>query len=150
LFLILISILVRSELLLRGIYEFVICVVRHGPVSVKHFTVRNLLHVGGFHSSLSLCGIMWLCYAIYRSWALSPELIRDLGITCTVFLLIVACAAFPPVRFYFHNFFENTHRIFGWSSLGLIWVYVILAGTYNPSTVITQTRSIFSTVKIFI
>lgn len=43
-------------------------------------------------------------------------------------------SAFPLLRLYFHNVFEVTHRISGWTGLALLWIFIILTLTYDPLT----------------
>ncbi|RZC74288.1 hypothetical protein C5167_049771 [Papaver somniferum] len=41
-------------------------------------------------------------------------------------------SAFPLVRHLHHNVFERTHRFAGWTSLLLVWVFIVLTNSYEP------------------
>ncbi|MED6183707.1 hypothetical protein PIB30_040259 [Stylosanthes scabra] len=43
-------------------------------------------------------------------------------------------AAFPLVRHLHHNVFERLHRFAGWCSLALVWAFIVLRISYDPTT----------------
>ncbi|KAK3206776.1 hypothetical protein Dsin_020822 [Dipteronia sinensis] len=53
---------------------------------------------------------------------------------CPTSLCLSCLAAFPLVRHLHHNVFERFHRFAGWTSLALLWVFVVLTISYDPKT----------------
>ena len=89
-------------------------------------------HVGGIHVGGALAGTAWLfafaCVATVAR-AHNPAsvptttLVLAYGLV-TLALLIVVCAA-PPVRSRAHNVFEMSHRLGGWTAIGLFWALTV-------------------------
>ncbi|CAM6090168.1 unnamed protein product [Calypogeia fissa] len=135
---IMMCVLVRNEVFLRLIFWLAVHLLGYWwiPVKLKTMTTALLQSVGGIHSGCGLGAIMWLAYAIaltFRDWKTSSTAI--LGLACGILFLLVlsSMAAFPVFRHVHHNFFERVHRFAGWSSLAMVWGYVLLGTFWDPS-----------------
>lgn len=97
-----------------------------------------LQSLGGVHSGCGVSFIAWLVYAI----VLTLKECRDstkteiIAIACTILALLTLSSldAFPLLRHLHHNVFERTHRLAGWSALGLLWIFIVLTISYDPTT----------------
>jgi hypothetical protein len=80
---------------------------------------------------------MWLIFTLvlnlqHRRTASVDILV--VGFVILALLLVSALAAFPIFRHIHHNTFERIHRLAGWSTVGLVWAYVVLLTLWNPAT----------------
>ncbi|KAA8515150.1 hypothetical protein F0562_018329 [Nyssa sinensis] len=131
--------LCRSEAFLRIVFWLAVNILGWSwvPLRLKTATTSLLQSLGGIHSSCGLSSIAWLIYA----WVLtlkdkentSPVII---GVASVILYLLClsALAAFPLVRHLHHNIFERTHRFAGWTALGFLWAFILLAISFDPKT----------------
>ncbi|KAK3170500.1 hypothetical protein Dsin_032531 [Dipteronia sinensis] len=131
--------LCRSEAFLRVVFWLAVKVLGRSwvPLPIKTATTSLLQSLGGIHSSCGVSSVAWLVYALVltlknRANTSSEIIIVASAILC---LLCLSClAAFPLVRYLHHNVFERFHRFAGWTSLALLWVFVVLTISYDPKT----------------
>nr|GMD98495.1 adenylate-forming reductase 03009 [Ipomoea batatas]GME02297.1 adenylate-forming reductase 03009 [Ipomoea batatas] len=131
--------LCRSEAVLRVVFWLAVNCLGWSwvPLRLKTMTTSLLQSLGGIHSSCGISSVAWLIYALVLTLKdrenTSPEII---GVASAILsLLVLSCmAAFPLVRHLHHNIFERTHRFAGWSALGLLWAFIILTISYDPTT----------------
>nr|GMD87239.1 adenylate-forming reductase 03009 [Ipomoea batatas]GMD92728.1 adenylate-forming reductase 03009 [Ipomoea batatas]GMD98496.1 adenylate-forming reductase 03009 [Ipomoea batatas]GME02298.1 adenylate-forming reductase 03009 [Ipomoea batatas] len=131
--------LCRSEAVLRVVFWLAVNCLGWSwvPLRLKTMTTSLLQSLGGIHSSCGISAVAWLIYALVLTLKdrenTSPEIIAVASAILS--LLVLSCmAAFPLVRHLHHNIFEMTHRFTGWSALGLLWAFVILTISYDPTT----------------
>lgn len=131
--------LCRSEAVLRVVFWLVVKVLGHSwvPLRLKTMTTSLLQCLGGIHSSCGVSSIAWLVYGLCLTLKdrenTSDEIVAVASAILS--LLFISClAAFPLVRHLHHNVFERTHRFAGWTSLILLWAFIILQISYNPNT----------------
>lgn len=129
--------LCRSEAFLRVIFWLAVKTLGRSwvPLPIKTATTSLLQSLGGIHSGCGVSSIAWLVYALiisvkHRENTSSEIILVAFAILSLLFLS--AMAAFPLVRHLHHNVFERTHRFAGWSSLLLLWVFIIFTISYNP------------------
>ncbi|KAF5728713.1 hypothetical protein HS088_TW21G00863 [Tripterygium wilfordii] len=131
--------LCRSEVFLRVVFWLAVKLLGRSwiPLPIKTATTSFLQSLGGIHSSCGISSVAWLIYALILTLKnrekTSPEIV---AVASTILsLLCISClAAFPLVRHLHHNIFERTHRFAGWTSLGLLWAFVVLTISYDPKT----------------
>ncbi|KAG6778839.1 hypothetical protein POTOM_015187 [Populus tomentosa] len=87
--------------------------------------------------SCGISSVAWLIYALVLTLEnrenTSPEIVGVASIILS--LLCLSClAAFPLVRHLHHNVFERFHRFAGWTTLALLWAFIILTISYDPKT----------------
>ncbi|XP_073057530.1 adenylate-forming reductase 03009 [Primulina eburnea] len=132
-------ILCRSEAFLRIVFWLAVNVLGWSfvPLRIKTITTSLLQSVGGIHSSCGVSSIAWLIYALVLTLKdrenTSPKIIC-VSFAILTLLCMSVLAAFPLVRHLHHNVFERTHRFAGWTSLVLLWLFVILTISYDPGT----------------
>ncbi|GAB2291358.1 hypothetical protein Dimus_025616 [Dionaea muscipula] len=131
--------LCRSELFLRVVFWLVVVLFGRPwvPLTVKNFTTSILQSVGGIHSGCGISSLAWLVYALVLT-------LKDRDNTSTAIIAVASAilaliclstlAAFPLVRHLHHNVFERIHRFAGWAALALLWAFVILTVSYDPTT----------------
>lgn len=108
-------------------------------------------HLGGIHSSCAISGIAWLVLMLVNQYKIKYEYNDSLlafGVVLVVVAFITLIAGLPWVRNSHHKYvileysltmadnqscsvFERNHRFFGWTSLGMTWIYTILTNTYD-------------------
>ena len=133
--------LCRSEAVLRLIYWFVVKTIGKPCVSLRIKTAITsfLQSVGGIHSGCGVSSIAWLVYSLVLTIKnndksnSSPEI---LGVAFAILSLITlsSLAAFPIIRHLHHNVFERIHRFSGWLALMLLWLFILLTISYEPSS----------------
>ncbi|KAJ7527807.1 hypothetical protein O6H91_16G071900 [Diphasiastrum complanatum] len=136
---ILMVVLVRNEAFLRVVFWLTVKLFGYSwiPVVVKNSITAFLQSLGGIHSGCGVSSMMWLTYAIeetLRHRHSTSDDIYAIAIAIQVLLLLSCLGAFPLLRHLHHNFFERVHRFAGWSSLALVWVFIILSASYDPLT----------------
>ncbi|XP_047942518.1 adenylate-forming reductase 06235-like [Salvia hispanica] len=131
-------VLCRSEAVLRLVFWLAVAALGHPwiPLRLKTMTTALLQSLGGIHSGCGISSAAWLIYALVLTLkhrhTTSPAIIAVASVILGL-LSLASAAAFPLVRHLHHNFFERTHRFTGWAALALLWAYVTLTATYNPS-----------------
>eukprot|EP00980_Cylindrotheca_fusiformis_P019024 scaffold6391_cov80-Cylindrotheca_fusiformis.AAC.3 len=131
---------VRNEVIHYLLTNALLAIGKRLPLFLKPVCVGTVLHLGGIHSGCGLASLCWLIYGAYlqSQEEYASELIRDFTYACCAFLGTSIIAAFPLVRFLFHNQFEMGHRFFGWTALGLLWCITFFTYSYSvtvdPST----------------
>jgi len=131
--------LCRSEAVLRVIFWLVVKTMGRPCVylGIKTATTSFLQSVGGIHSGCGVSSIAWIVYSLVLTLKnkdkTSPEII---GVAFTILSLILlsSLAAFPLVRHLHHNVFERIHRFAGWMALLLLWLFILLSISYEPSS----------------
>ncbi|KAK2642224.1 hypothetical protein Ddye_023987 [Dipteronia dyeriana] len=131
--------LCRSEAFLRVVFWLAVKVLGRSwiPLSIKTATTSLLQSLGGIHSSCGVSSVAWLVYALVLTLKHRANTSSEIIIVASAILslLCLSClAAFPLVRHLHHNVFERFHRFAGWTSLALLWVFVILTISYDPKT----------------
>ncbi|KAF3779764.1 hypothetical protein EJ110_NYTH40682 [Nymphaea thermarum] len=131
--------LCRSEAFLRIVFWLAVKLLGRPwvPLCLKTATTSLLQSLGGIHSSCGVASIAWLVYALVLSLKdRSNTSSATLGVAFTILVLLFlsALAAFPLVRHLHHNVFEGIHRFAGWTALALVWAFVFLTVSYQPSS----------------
>lgn len=97
------------------------------------WALAKIYHFGGLHSSCAVAGATW--FAIFTGRATYEVATGRPGVsiatTVMSFLILalligIVILALPSLRQKYHNSFETTHRLGGWSVLLLVWVHVFL------------------------
>eukprot|EP00980_Cylindrotheca_fusiformis_P028916 scaffold22676_cov102-Cylindrotheca_fusiformis.AAC.3 len=106
--------IVRNEVIHYLLTNALLAIGMRLPLFLKPVCVGTVLHLGGIHSGCGLASLCWLIYGAYlqSQEEYASELIRDFTYACCAFLGTSIVAAFPLVRFLFHNQFEMGHRFF--------------------------------------
>ncbi|OIW03390.1 hypothetical protein TanjilG_31837 [Lupinus angustifolius] len=128
----------RSEAALRVVFWFAVKTIGSPcvPLIIKIATTAFLQSVGGIHSGCGVSSIAWLVYSLILTLNNKEETSTEIiGVAFTILSLISlsSLAAFPLVRHLHHNIFERTHRFAGWMALILLWLFLILTISYDPS-----------------
>jgi len=96
------------------------------------WSVSKVHHVGGIHVGGALAGTAWLCAftcvatlgrAHHPASVSTTTLVLSYCLVALAVVLVV-CAA-PPVRRRAHNVFEMSHRLCGWTAIGLFWALTL-------------------------
>jgi hypothetical protein len=107
---------------------------RSWPLWVR-WGVSKVHHVGGIHAGAALAGTAWLCAFVcvvtitdvrHPASVSTATLVLSYCLAALA-LVVVVCAA-PAVRGRAHNVFELSHRIGGWTLIGLFWALTIETG----------------------
>ncbi|KAJ7513398.1 hypothetical protein O6H91_24G005300 [Diphasiastrum complanatum] len=135
---ILMLVLVRNEVLLRVFFWIIVKIFGHSfiPLGFKYRVTSLMQSLGGIHSGCGVSAVIWVMYAITRIFRLRHSTPTEiLVVACGIcFLLLLSCiGAFPLLRMLHHNVFERVHRFAGWTCLALIWIFIILSYSYDPS-----------------
>lgn len=125
-----VSVVIRDEHVVNGLFFIFTAVPKSWPLWMRVFTAR-VYSLGGIHSGSGVAALMWL---IYFTVQVSIDLRRRIAsiplavITYAIlaFLLIIISLAAPAWRRIHHDKFEMVHRFLGWTVTGLVWAQVIL------------------------
>lgn len=133
-----VSVLVRNEIFGRWLYGFVnFFFAKWTPLWWRLGCTNVLQHLGGIHSGCAISGIIWLTLRVIHTYEARMDennAILVFGLAANVILLTTAVAGLPWVRNSHHNVFERNHRFFGWSGLGLTWIFTLMGDLYDTET----------------
>ena len=131
------AVLIRQQNVLNVLFGLAGRGSRSWPLWLR-WTVAKVHHVGGIHVGGALAGTGWLC--AFTCVAIVAHAHNPANVSTTTLVLacclvglavfLVVCAA-PPVRSRAHNLFELSHRLCGWTAIGLFWaltVHLALSG----------------------
>ncbi|KAG8707559.1 hypothetical protein FRC11_007337 [Ceratobasidium sp. 423] len=111
-----ITIFVRNELLLAGLYW------TFSKIPFRRFYAHRMLHsIGGLHVGCAFTTFIWIIFytvEVGRSASLNSSLGIALLITAIILpvgITIIIFFALRPIRERFHNIWEYTHRYVGWA-----------------------------------
>ncbi|KAJ7570688.1 hypothetical protein O6H91_01G131700 [Diphasiastrum complanatum] len=136
---VLMLVLVRNEVLLRVLFWIIVKILGYPfiPLGFKYAVTSFMLNLGGIHSGCGVSALIWVMYALTRIFGPLHSTPREIfAVTWGICLmLLLSCiGAFPLFRMLHHNVFERVHRFAGWTSLALVWIFIILSySTYDPS-----------------
>lgn len=127
---ILVAVLVRNELFLRGLFWVLVQLFQKwSPFWFRIFLTAFLQHLGGVHSGAATSGVVWLIYAVLRIFQdhrSNHLVLLAMGAIVVLFISTSAISALPVIRERHHNVFEHHHRFAGWLGLLSTWTFVML------------------------
>jgi hypothetical protein len=130
----LVSVLMRQDHVINLLFALVTSVPSWTPFCIRR-NLAKVYHIGGIHSGAAVAAVLWFFFfaiLALRDYivvsAVSHVSISALVCTYTIVLLFlgILAMAHPKVRAKYHNQFENSHRLLGWTSLALLWAQTVL------------------------
>lgn len=137
-----VSILIRQQRVINLLFKLATCTRTRLPLSVR-WMFGKIYHFGGLHSGCSVSATMWLfLFTISATYlrAVGSAKGPSVGLLVITYIILSALAivivlALPRLRSKFHNSFEVSHRLLGWSVLGLVWAHtVLLINDFRPES----------------
>ena len=126
------AILIRQQYVINLLFTIATSVPKHWPLFIRRICAK-VYHFGGLHSSSATMGTLWyfvFVWGIYKSLSNNVYQINNPIVIITTLILAllvtIVIMALPKMRAKYHNQFEITHRIGGWSVLILFWVQMLL------------------------
>ncbi|SNR15706.1 ferredoxin reductase domain-containing protein [Tenacibaculum jejuense] len=126
------AILIRQQYVINLLFTIATSVPKHWPLFIRRICAK-VYHFGGLHSSSATMGTLWyfvFVWGIYKSLSNNVYQINNPIVIITTLILVllvtIVIMALPKMRAKYHNQFEITHRIGGWSVLILFWVQMLL------------------------
>ncbi|KEP49362.1 membrane protein [Rhizoctonia solani 123E] len=120
-----ITVLVRNELLLAGLYW------AFSKIPFRRFYAHRMLHsIGGLHVGCAFGTFIWIMFytvEVWRSASFDSPLAIGLLVTATILplgIIIIIIFALRPLRERFHNIWEYTHRYVGWTVVADLVVHL--------------------------
>lgn len=145
------GILIRQQYVINFLFSIATGIPKSWPLSIRRIAAK-VYHFGGIHSASTSMGTLW--YLIFIG-SLFYHYLNDLAgvnlsmisISSSILLLliIIVFMALPKMRAKYHNYFEITHRIGGWTVLFLFWVQMFMFISVQGSN-----ASIFQDVNFWI
>ncbi|EDO25437.1 predicted protein, partial [Nematostella vectensis] len=125
------AILIRQQYIINILFKMATSIPKKWPLSIRRICAK-VYHFGGLHSSGATMGTFWysifvggLIYHYVNDLEGANFFIMVLTSIILVFLVVIILMALPIVRAKYHNSFEVTHRIGGWSVLILFWIQML-------------------------
>ena len=126
------AILIRQQYVINLLFTIATSVPKHWPLFIRRICAK-VYHFGGLHSSSATMGTLWyfvFVWGIYKSLSNNVYQINNPIVIITTLILVllvtIVIMALPKMRAKYHNQFEITHRIGGWSVLILFWIQMLL------------------------
>jgi hypothetical protein len=147
----LVAILIRQDYVLNILFRLCWFIPFSTPLRIRR-SIAKIYEYGGLHSGAAVCSVLWfsLLSAILTWEFITIRIADPLIMMCTFTVIAILWAmlitAYPQVRSWRHNTFENVHRFGGWIVLGLFWPELYLftralghqAGPASPGAVLTK------------
>ena len=128
----------RQGFMINSIFRTAWLVPWSVPLRIRRWVARCYCY-GGIHSGAAIAGTLWW---IAFSMLLMIRFVRDksytLPIVITAYLILallmtIILLAYPSLRSRYHNTFEITHRLLGWTSILLFWLQLLLLTSHTIS-----------------
>ncbi|KAJ3854453.1 nonribosomal peptide synthetase 12 [Lentinula lateritia] len=125
------AVLMRQDYVINAFFTVCCSVPTSWPLAIRR-RVAEVYHIGGFHSSCAISGVVWLLLftgkatqSLLNGGLVSPA---TLAVTYWILTLLVGIVifAYPTFRSRRHNTFERLHRFLGWTATALVWCQVVL------------------------
>ncbi|KAF2682911.1 hypothetical protein K458DRAFT_478409 [Lentithecium fluviatile CBS 122367] len=125
------AILIRQDFAVKAIFRSAWLVPWSLPLRVRRWAARCYCY-GGIHSGAAAAGTCWW---IAFSTFLAIRFVRERLYTIPLvvfssliagFLVGITILALPDMRKRWHNAFELTHRLMGWTAIALFWTQLML------------------------
>jgi hypothetical protein len=127
-----IAVLIRQPYIINLLFKISTSVPLHWPLAIRK-KAANIYHLGGIHVGGSIAGTLWflvltglLTLASAHGLAKVSLSVVVVSYAILVLLAVMIVLALPPFREKFHDYFERSHRLGGWTVLGLFWVQAVL------------------------
>ncbi|KAF2743746.1 hypothetical protein M011DRAFT_374092, partial [Sporormia fimetaria CBS 119925] len=139
------SVLVRQDHFINLLFSIVWLVPWSVPVGIRRSLARVYTY-GGLHTGTAVSGTMWwLVFTALLTLRHNEVDARDslvLATTWAVLMLLalVCILALPAMRTRYHNTFELSHRLLGWTCVLLFWTQLLII-TWNTSRTIGSSFS---------
>lgn len=147
----LVAILIRQDYIINALFRLCWFVPFATPLRIRR-SLAKMYEYGGLHSGAAVCSVLWfsLLSAIltweFMTIRIADPLIMMCTFTVAGILWAMVITAYPQIRAWRHNTFENVHRFGGWLVLGLFWPELYLftralghqAGPASPGAVLTK------------
>ena len=146
------AVLIRQQNVLNALFGLAGRGSPSWPLWIR-WSISKVHHVGGIHAGAALAATAWLGAFTWVATVAHADHPASVSTTtlvlsyCLVALavLVVVCAA-PPVRSRAHNVFETSHRLGGWTAIGLFWALTLetRAPSWQVGTLAVLTASVAS------
>lgn len=127
-----VGILVRQQYVINLLFSIATSIPKSWPLFVRRIAGK-VYHFGGLHSSSTSMGTLWYFIfigSLYYHYVHNLPGVNLAIMVVTSIILILLCIiiimALPKIRSKYHNHFEITHRLGGWTVLILFWVQMVL------------------------
>lgn len=147
-----VAIMARNEHFVNMLFYLSVSLPLSAPLWLRA-RVAKIYCYGGLHSGCGTAAVIW--YTVFsglvaRHIAVGPFIepaIAALTFIILALLLLITIFAHPKLRQRFHNSFENTHRLAGWTIIGIFWVQVVLTAHYaaQPTTASDTGKQLINT-----
>ncbi|OCL05747.1 hypothetical protein AOQ84DRAFT_298330 [Glonium stellatum] len=131
---IMVAILIRQDYIINLIFRTCWLIPHSAPLRIRR-ALAKVYEYGGVHSGAAFAGVMWfiLLTAVITTKFLQGDLHYGNPIAFITYLLlllflVILTFTMPFLRTIprYHNYFEYTHRFFGWLSIALFWAEIVL------------------------
>jgi hypothetical protein len=147
----LVAILIRQDYIINTLFRLCWFVPFVTPLRIRR-SLAKMYEYGGLHSGAAVCSVLWFSFlSAILTWEFMTIRIADPMIMMCTFTVVgilwaMLVTAYPRIRAWRHNTFENVHRFGGWIVLGLFWPELYLftralghqAGPASPGAVLTK------------
>ncbi|SEE53855.1 hypothetical protein SAMN04487765_3008 [Tenacibaculum sp. MAR_2010_89] len=126
------GILIRQQYVINLLFKIATSPPKNWPLFIRRICAK-VYHFGGIHSSSTSMGTLWYLIFVgslyYHYLNYLPGVNIEIIIITTMILallIVIILMALPQIRAKYHNQFELTHRLGGWTVLILFWVQMFL------------------------
>ncbi|MCO7227491.1 hypothetical protein [Pleionea sp. CnH1-48] len=136
-----VAIVIRQHYVINLLFAIATSIPKHWPLALRRIAAK-VYHFGGFHSGCATAGTLWfalwlgaLVFGRNQQTLQVSDTIYALAVTLMSLLCALVVMALPAIRSRFHNYFEATHRLGGWTSLILFWAITLVdLAEQSPTT----------------
>ncbi|KAF7550327.1 hypothetical protein G7Z17_g5803 [Cylindrodendrum hubeiense] len=129
------AVLIRQDFVINVLYTVACSVPKSWPLSIRTRCAK-IYHLGGVHSGAAISAGAWLLAANIgdvvcmtsecTGWGHQSLGGKVISWMLSALFFVMFLLAWPSVRKTHHDLFEKTHRLVGWTMLGLFWAQVVV------------------------
>ncbi|KAH6988199.1 AMP-binding enzyme [Ilyonectria sp. MPI-CAGE-AT-0026] len=131
-----IAVLIRQDFVINALYTIACSVPKSWPIYIRTRCAK-IYHLGGVHSGAAIGAGTWLLASnigdivcmtsTCTNWGQQSLGGKVVSWVLSALFFVMFVLAWPSIRKTHHNLFEKTHRLVGWTMLGLFWAQVLIA-----------------------
>ena len=136
--------LARQPLVINTLFVTACKIPRSAPIRIRTLAAK-IFHFGGVHSGCGVASVVWYIAFVgkltfdYTHGNIPASAANIVVMVLAYLIMVLLCtiiiAAYPAIRFKYHDSFEFVHRFSGWTVIAMFWPLLLtFASQQQPST----------------
>ncbi|KAK5941745.1 hypothetical protein PMZ80_005696, partial [Knufia obscura] len=132
--------LARSPFVINTLFVTAGKIPRSTPIRLRTLAAK-VFHFGGVHSGCGVASAIWYIAFVgkvtydYTHGDIPQDSVNVAVVVLAYLIMVLLCAiivaAYPAIRFRYHDYFEAVHRFSGWAVILLFWALLLTFSSYQ-------------------